>query len=107
MMARWWFAVLIVSFAVVRPYVFTVNNYFQGDDFGFVRLFANKPAWHFLSLFTHSWAPDVFGPPLDEFRPFPAISYQIGNLFSPYAPTAHHVIGLVIHAVNALLVSAV
>src|SRR5206468_2631905 len=56
--------------------------------------------------FTNSWAPAaIFGFTLDELRPFPAITYQLGTLAGAGAPTLHHAIGILIHAINALLVA--
>jgi hypothetical protein len=96
---------LVVCLAAILPYVSTVGNYFVGDDFGFVMHLAGKPVWHFLTLFTNSWAPDtIFGFTLDELRPFPAVTYQLGILAGP-GTTLHHVISIVIHAINALLVA--
>ena len=98
-------AQLVVCLAAILPYLSTLGNYFVGDDFGFVKHLAGKPAGHFLSLFTNSWAPaSIFGFPLDELRPFPAITYQLGILGGPGA-TLHHAISIVIHAINALLVA--
>ncbi len=97
-------AILIVCLAAVLPYLLTVRDYFVADDFGVVQILSQKPAWYFPRWFVGSWMETVFGVPPQEIRPFPAVSYQLTALVGAAAPTVHHVINMLIHAVNGVLV---
>ena len=100
-------AILVVCFAAVLPYLVTVRDYFVADDFGVVQILSQKPAWYFPRWFIGSWMENVFGVPPQEIRPFPAVSYQLTALAGSASPTVHHVINIVIHAVNGVLVLAI
>ena len=100
-------AILIVCLAAVLPYLLTVRDYFVADDFGVVQILSQKPAWYFPRWFVGSWMETVFGVPPQEIRPFPAVSYQLTALVGAAAPTVHHVINMLIHAVNGVLVLAI
>lgn len=99
-------AASVVFLAASLPYLSTLGSYFAGDDFGLVQHFADKPLLHFLTLFTRSWTGTIFGFLLDEFRPFTALSYQIGALSGAGAPAVQHLTLILIHALNSLLVMA-
>jgi hypothetical protein len=103
-MRRLSFAASTLCFAAIGPYASSIHNYFAGDDFGVVQLFASKPPSHFLTLFTHSWIPETYGAPLDEFRPFAAMAYRLGTYLGGGYPWGHHIINLGVHMLNAVLV---
>jgi hypothetical protein len=73
-------AVLVVSLAAALPYLGTIENYFSGDDFGFVHLYAKErfPV-NVLSLFWTAWSQGVWGKPLDELWPTQALSYWLDS----------------------------
>jgi hypothetical protein len=98
---------MIVGLAAVLPYLITVNDYFVRDDFGVVQLLAQKPFSYFPRWFASSWMDEIWGYVPDEVRPFPALSYQLTALGGPVSPTLHHVLNILIHAANGLLVMAI
>ncbi|RPH58895.1 MAG: hypothetical protein EHM89_11610, partial [Acidobacteria bacterium] len=100
-------AILVVCFAAVLPYLVTLRDYFVADDFGVVQILSQKPAWYFPRWFIGSWMENVFGVPPQEIRPFPAVSFQLTALAGSASPTVHHVINILIHAVNGVLVLAI
>lgn len=100
-------AVLTVCLAASLPYVPAAGGYFVNDDFGLVQLLSQKPAFYFPRWFVTSWADEIWGGVQDELRPFPAVTYQFAAIWGPASTTAHHVINIVFHAVNALLVLAI
>ena len=104
---RWRAAALVVALAAAVPYLPTLDNYFVQDDFGVVALLASKPVTYFPRWFVTTWMDDIWGYTPDEIRPFPAVSYQIAAVFGAASPTANHVVNILFHAVNALLVLAV
>jgi hypothetical protein len=99
-------AALLVCAAAIVPYLPTVDDYFVRDDFGVVQLLAQKPATYFPRWFVTSWMDDIWGFLPDEIRPFPAVSYQLTALGGAASPVLHHVLNILIHAANGLLVLA-
>jgi hypothetical protein len=97
-------SVLLVCLAAVLPYLMTVCDYFVADDFGVVHILSQKPAWYFPRWFVSSWMETVFGVPPHEIRPFPAISYQLTAFVGAVAPIGYHLLNMLIHAVNGILV---
>jgi hypothetical protein len=95
---------LVVCLAAVLPYLSTLNNYFVRDDFGVVRLLAEKPFGYFPRWFVSSWMDDIWGHVPDEVRPFPALSYQLTALGGAASPFLHHVLNVALHAANGLIV---
>jgi len=102
-LTRW----VIVCLAAVLPYVATIDDYFVRDDFGVVQLLAQKPFSYFPRWFASSWMDEIWGYVPDEVRPFPALSYQLTALGGPASPSFHHVVNVLIHAANGLLVMAI
>ncbi|MEA2642554.1 MAG: protein O-mannosyl-transferase [Chloroflexota bacterium] len=100
-------ATLAVCAAAALPLLSTLNAYFIGDDFGLIQLFAPKPTFHFLTLFTRTWTETIYGPPSDELRPLVELSYQIDSLWGPGRPFGYHLDNVVLHVLNALLVLAI
>lgn len=96
----------LVCLAAILPYLATLRGYFLGDDFGYVQLFARKPPLHFLSLFTASWAENIWGMTIDEIRPFPALVYQLDALWNAASPLAFHVTNILVHLLTTLAVFA-
>jgi hypothetical protein len=96
-----------VAFAAILPYVVNLNDYFVRDDFGVVQLLAQKPFTYFPRWFVTSWMDHIWGYYPDEIRPFPAVSYQITALGGAVSPFLHHLLNVLIHAANGLLVMAV
>jgi hypothetical protein len=99
-------ASLLVCVAAIVPYLSTLNRYFVRDDFGVVQLLASKPAGYFPRWFVSSWMDRIWGYNPDEIRPFPAASYQLTALGGAASPFLHHVLNVLIHATNGLLVMA-
>jgi hypothetical protein len=97
-------ALLLVAAAAVLPYLPTINNYFAQDDFGVVALLSSKPASTFPRWFTMPWTEDIWGYVPDEIRPFPALTYQVAGAFGAASPVANHVVNILFHLANALLV---
>jgi hypothetical protein len=100
-------AALIVCAAAILPYLSTIDDYFVRDDFGVIQLLSQKPATYFPRWFASSWMDDIWGFVPDEVRPFPALSYQLTSLGGSGSPVLHHVLNILIHAVNGLLVVAI
>ena len=98
---------VIVALAAILPYIVTIFDYFVRDDFGVVQLLAQKPFSYFPRWFASSWMDGIWGYVPDEVRPFPALSYQLTALGGPVSPTLHHVLNILIHAANGLLVMAI
>jgi hypothetical protein len=96
----------VVSLAAIVPYLSTVRDYFVRDDFGVVQLLAQKPFSYFPRWFVTSWMDHIWGYYPDEIRPFPALSYQLTALGGPVSPDLHHLLNILIHAANGLLVMA-
>ena len=72
---------LAVCLAATLPFIPALGDYFTGDDFGLVQLFAGKPPLHVFSLFTSAWTEGIFGIVPDELRPTVALSYQLDALW--------------------------
>lgn len=98
---------IAVCAAACLPYLRTIPDYFVQDDFGVVQLLARKPWSTFPQWFAMPWMEDIWGYLPDEIRPFPALSYQITALGGEAAPEAHHLLNILLHAANALLVMAI
>ena len=98
---------LVVGLAAILPYLVTIDDYFVRDDFGVVQLLAQKPFWYFPRWFASSWMDEIWGYVPDEVRPFPALSYQLTALGGPVSPVLHHLLNILIHAGNGLLVMAI
>ncbi len=99
-------AALLVCAAAIVPYLSTIDDYFVRDDFGVVQLLSRKPASYFPRWFVSSWMDEIWGYVPDEIRPFPAASYQLTALGGEASPDLHHVLNVLIHALNGLLVLA-
>ena len=100
-------AIAAVALAAVVPYLRTIPDYFVQDDFGGMQLLAAKP-WHTFPLwFTMPWMEFIWGYTPDEIRPFTALSYQITALPGASVPHGHHVLNVLLHGANALLVLAI
>lgn len=93
--------------AAIVPYLPTLNDYFIQDDFGVVWLLSRKPWSYFPRWFVTTWMDDIWGFTLDEIRPFPALTYQIGALWGAASPVANHVMNVALHAGNGLLVLSI
>jgi hypothetical protein len=104
-LTRWAWA--LVALAAILPYLATIGDYFVRDDFGVVQLLAGKRWSYFPRWFASSWMDEIWGYVPDEIRPFPALSYQLTALGGPVSPGPHHLLNVVIHAVNGLLVMAI
>jgi hypothetical protein len=100
-------AVLAVCAAAILPYLTTIDDYFVRDDFGVVQLLASKPPMYFPRWFYTSWMDQIWGFTPDEVRPFPAVSYQLTALGGAASPVLHHLLNILIHAANGLLVFAI
>jgi hypothetical protein len=98
---------LIVCLAAVLPYLSTLNDYFVQDDFGVVWLLSRKPWSYFPRWFVTTWMDDIWGFTLDEIRPFPAVTYQIGALWGAASPVVNHAMNVALHAGNGLLVLSI
>ena len=99
--------IIAVLLAASLPYLRTIPDYFVQDDFGGMQLLAAKP-WHtFPRWFTMPWMEFIWGYTPDEIRPFTALSYQITAVWGPSAPEGHHLLNIVLHAANSLLVFAI
>jgi hypothetical protein len=97
----------MVALAAILPYIGTIFDYFVRDDFGVVQLLAQKPFSYFPRWFASSWMDGIWGYVPDEVRPFPALSYQLTALGGPVSPALHHVLNVLIHAANGVLVMAI
>ena len=97
-------AAMAIVLAACLPYLRTIPDYFVQDDFGGMQLLAAKP-WHtFPRWFTMPWMEFIWGYTPDEIRPFTALSYQITAVWGASAPEGHHLLNIVLHAANGLLV---
>ena len=100
-------AIVLVCLAACLPYLRTIPDYFVQDDFGGMQLIAAKPWSTFPRWFTMPWMEFIWGYTPDEIRPFTALSYQITAGWDASAPEGHHLLNIVLHAANAVLVMAI
>ena len=100
-----WLA-LVVVLAACAPYLPTIDDYFTQDDFGVVQLLASKGWSTFPRWFTMPWMEHIWGYTPDEIRPFVAFTYQVTALPGAGRPELHHIVNILFHAANALLVMA-
>jgi len=100
-----WLALAVVL-AACGPYLPTIDDYFTQDDFGVVQLLASKGWSTFPRWFTMPWMEHIWGYTPDEIRPFVAFTYQVTALPGAGRPELHHVVNILFHAANALLVMA-
>ena len=100
-----WLALLVVL-AACGPYLPTIDDYFTQDDFGVVQLLASKSWSTFPRWFTMPWMEHIWGYTPDEIRPFVAFTYQVTALPGAERPELHHIVNILFHAANALLVMA-
>lgn len=100
-----WLALAVVV-AACAPYSQTIGDYFAQDDFGVVQLLASKPWTTFPRWFVMPWMEHIWGYTPDELRPFVAFTYQVTALPGAGRPELHHIVNILIHAANALLVMA-
>lgn len=96
-----------VILAACLPYLSTINDYFVQDDFGVIQLMARRPWTTFFRWFTMPWTEDIWLYTPDEIRPFVALSYVMTASWGAAAPSAHHVLNILIHAGNGLLVMGI
>ena len=94
---------LIVLSAVVSCWP-TLHADYLGDDFGYVRLFHDKPLASFFRLGDIS--EGIWGRPLDELRPAFALSFKLGLLVHGADPRGFHLTNILLHALCAALVWA-
>lgn len=99
-------AVLLVVLAASLPYLATIDDYFTQDDFGVVQLLASKPWSTFPRWFVMPWMENIWGFTPDEIRPFVAFTYQVSALPGAGRPELHHLVNILFHAANAVLVMA-
>ena len=102
-----WWPWAVVALGAILPYLINLDDYFVRDDFGVVQLLAQKPFTYFPRWFVTSWMDHIWGYYPDEIRPFPALSYQITALGGTVSPFLHHLLNVLIHAANGLLVMAI
>jgi hypothetical protein len=100
-----WLA-LVVVLAACGPYLPTIDDYFTQDDFGVVQLLASKSWSTFPRWFTMPWMEHIWGYTPDEIRPFVAFTYQVTALPGAGRPELHHLVNILFHAANGLLVMA-
>lgn len=93
-------ALLVAGVAVVINLP-TLSADFLGDDFGYVRLFHDKPLASFVRLGDIS--EGIWGQPLDELRPLFALSFKLGLLLHGPQPAGFHATNLLLHALCCLL----
>lgn len=97
-------APLAVAAAVVALCAPTLRGDFLGDDFGYVRLFHDKPLASFLRLGDVS--EGIWGHPLDELRPVFALSFKLGLWLHGPAAWGFHLTSVLLHGANCVLVYA-
>ncbi len=97
-------AALVVAAVAVLGNVTALESDFLGDDFGYVRLFHDKPLLTFWRLGDVS--EGIWGQPLDELRPVFALSFKLGLLL--HGPSARGFLAdnLALHALCSLLLFA-
>jgi hypothetical protein len=100
-------AAVLVILAAVLPYLPSISDWFLGDDFGLVWLFANKPTFHVLSIITSPWTESIYGIRPDELRPTLGLSYQFDSLWGANNPVGYHASNVAFHVVSSLLVFAI
>lgn len=97
-------AVAVLVAAAVLPYLPSLDGYFLADDFGFIRIFHDRPLRDFLSLFTRDWSSGLWGHPLDEIRPVIALSYRLDSFLWGLRPLGYHLTSVAFHALSVVLV---
>jgi hypothetical protein len=92
---------LIVTVALIGAWPAQISD-FLGDDFGYVRLFHDKPLRTFFRLGDVS--EGIWGHPLDELRPVFALSFKLGLML--HGPSARGFLldNLLLHSACCLLV---
>ena len=93
-----------IVLAACLPYLSTIDDYFLQDDFGVVQLMSRRSWTMFLRWFVVPWMEDIWMYTPDEIRPFVALSYVMTASWGAASPVAHHVLNIIIHAANGLLV---
>jgi hypothetical protein len=94
-------AIATAAFVLYAP---TIHDYFVQDDFGVVGLFSQRSLAYFPQWFVSPWTEDIWGYVPDEIRPFPAASYVVASWFGAAAPEPNHILNIVLHGANGLLV---
>jgi len=90
----------IISVTILIAYCRILNSYFIGDDFLIIKYFANSPFWETISkLFTSRGINCIeFYRPVS--RTFMAIEYSLFHV----NPFGYHLVNLLIHIVNSIIV---
>ena len=86
--------IAVVPFVLCFP---TLNIYFLGDDFAYVRLFHRLSVAGFWQLFSTDLSQGAWGTPIQELRPLYALCYWLGSFVSGLHPLGYHLIGLSQH----------
>ncbi len=97
-------AVAAVAAVAALAYLPSLDGYFLADDFGFIRIFHDRPLKDFPRLFASDWSGGLWGHPLDEIRPVIALSYRLDAFLWGLRPVGYHVTSLVFHGLSAALV---
>ncbi|HXG42968.1 MAG TPA: glycosyltransferase family 39 protein [Dehalococcoidia bacterium] len=97
-------AAAFVASVALLAYLPSLKGYFLSDDFGFVRIFHDRPLADFPRLFVDDWSGGLWGHPLDEIRPIIGLSYRLDSFLWGLDPTGYHFTNMAFHAVAAVLV---
>jgi hypothetical protein len=96
--------VLIISLATFAACFPTLNIYFTGDDFGYVRFFHTPSLSQFLRLLHTDIGQVVWGEPRQELRPFFSLYYMVSYQLWGLNPLGYHLSSILLHIVNSLMV---
>lgn len=103
---RTWLCTALVAVAAAAAFVSTLDAWFLADDYGLIKALHDKPALHFLTLFTGTWTDGVYGTRPDELRPFVALAYQLDMWGGATNPLPYHLGSITYHVLCTCLVVA-
>ncbi|MGE0866111.1 MAG: glycosyltransferase family 39 protein [Vicinamibacterales bacterium] len=96
----WWKAIAawtVLAGSVALAYGWTLGAYFVADDFGYINRFASFPFASWPGLFVADWSGGIWGTPLNELRPFTALSFIIDTRLWGGNAGGYHLTNLLLH----------
>jgi hypothetical protein len=101
--AALWISLAAVLTSVAGFY-WTLDGYFQGDDFAYVGRYFHYPWAQWPSLFVRGWADDMWSAQLRELRPINALAFMVDAKLWGLDPFGFRLTNLFLHAACAALV---
>ena len=100
--------VILLLCIVVGATTIRADNYFLGDDFGFVHHLHDLSLRQFATYFFSDWTEGIYGEQYDELRPMLALTYWLdARLYGATNAQGYHATNVLLHMLNGLLVFAI